>query len=510
MKFYRNTTIVAIILVLVTSLIPNQAYAHPDGLLYPVIGNTNYSDTFLAYRAGQVDNKHHAIDIFGPKHSPIVSPVDGTIRYVGYPQDPWGWYIVIVDNDGFEYHFMHINNDNQGTDDGNGGPMLAYGPDMRGEYNVGAENAAPVKKGQLIAYLGDSGNAENTPAHLHFEIIKPEYTSYPYRDIPVDGFVNPFTYLNNAVHITQPIEYGALPGEILPYGAKASMDVNVARGNFDQDPALELVTGPGFGGGPHIKLYDDDGAFMGKEFMAYDPRFAGGVDVAAGDTDGDGIDEIVTGPGFGGGPHVKIFDVNGTLRSTFYAYDPKFAGGIRVAVGDIDGDGMAEIVTGIYSSGGPHVRVMTASGESITQFFAYDPNFTGGIDVAVGNVIDDGGLEKSEIITGAGPGGGPHVQVLNGSGVRLQSFFAYATNFIGGIHVSAGDVNPENPHQEIATSPWRRGGPDIRTLTGSGTLLSATAYIEEWWEGNYDVAAGNDNVTVSTGPQRRSSIRLLK
>lgn len=505
---YRIAFFIIAVSVVLPLLDSPIASAHPEGMVFPVIGNTNYSDTFLAYRAGQVDNKHHAIDIFGAKHSTIVSPIDGTVRYVGYPQDSWGWYIILVDDGGFEYHFMHINNDTPGTDNGVGGPMNAYFPDLRGEYNVGAQNATRVVKGQAIAYLGDSGNAENTPAHLHFEIIKPAYTNMEYRSIPLEGFVNPFTYLNAAPHLSYPADYPPLPGEILPYGPKASMEVNVTKGNFDGDPALETVTAAGFGGGPHVKIYDDNGTFTGKEFMAYDPRFSGGVDVAAGDVNGDGIDEIITGAGFGGGPHVRVFDINGSELSGFYAYDYRFAGGIRVAAGDVNGDGKAEIVTGISSSGGPHVRVLDYQGHPLTEFMAYDPYFAGGVDVAVGDVLNTGSV-KDEVITGAGPGGGPHIRVFDERGVGLSSFFAYASNYTGGVRVSGGEADNNSPLEEIATSPWRHGGPDIRIIKGNGTILSARLYLEPWWDGSYDVAAGNSNVTVGTGIGRRTSVRSL-
>jgi len=509
MKLSSKVTIYVTGVALFLSLFSSHtALAHPEGMVFPVIGNTNYSDTFLAYRAGQVDNKHHAIDIFGAKHSKLVSPIDGTVRYVGYPQDSWGWYIILVDDGGFEYHFMHINNDTPGTDNGAGGPMNAYAPDLKGQYNVGAQNATRVVKGQHIAFLGDSGNAESTPAHLHIEIIKPEYTSMEYRSIPLEGFVNPFTFLNAAPHMAYPTDYPPLPGEILPYGPKASMEVNVAKGNFDADPELETVTGAGYGGGPHVKVYDANGTFTGKEFMAYDPYFAGGVDVAAGDVDGDGIDEIITGAGYGGGPHVRVFNVNGNEMAGFYAYDYKFAGGIRVAAGDVNGDGKAEIVTGIYSNGGPHVRVMSYQGQAISQFMAYDPYFAGGVDVGVGDVLDTG-TTKDEIITGAGPGGGPHVRVFSETGAGLSSFFAYASDYTGGVRVSGGEANTGSPKEEIATSPWRNGGSDIRVIKGNGNILSANLYLEPWWDGSYDIAAGNNNVTIGTGIGRRTSVRTL-
>lgn len=479
-------------------MMPTKAFAAPAGLTFPVVGATNYSDTFLAYRAGQVDNKHHAIDIFGAKHSQLVSPVNGTVRYVGYPQDPWGWYMVIADDDGYEYQFMHINNDNPGTDDASGGPMHAYAPYMK-EGNR-------VVKGQAIAYLGDSGNAENTPPHLHFEIIKPAYTSYNYRDIPLDGFVNPFDYLNAAEHLGAPLDFPAMPGEVLPYGSRAGMDINIARGNLDADPQLETVVGAGPGGGPHVKVYKADGTFTGREFMAYDPFFYGGIDVAVGDIDGDGKNEIITGPGKGGGPEVKAFDQNGNVVADFYAYDYRFAGGIHVAAGDVDGDGKAEIITGILGDGGPHIKVFRQDGTVVGQYFAYSPNFTGGVDVTAADVNGDG---KAEIITGAGKGGGPHVRITDAQGNDLSNggFYAYDYRFAGGIRVSAGDVYSTNPGAEIAVMPMTGGGPDARVFSSTGQLLGENNYFEVWWSGHYDVAAGAGDVKASTGFGRRASFQ---
>src|SRR5262245_45499314 len=123
-------------------------------------------------------------------------------------------------------------------------------------------------------------------------------------------------------------------------------------------------------------------------FYAYNPAFTGGVRVAAGDTDGDGIAEVITGAGPFGGPHVRVIQLaGGTPRelASFYAYDPAFIGGVWVGAADIDGDGTMEIVTGAGPFGGPHVRVLRASGGTVTEvasFYAYDPRFIGGVSVA--------------------------------------------------------------------------------------------------------------------------------
>ena len=90
------------------------------------------------------------------------------------------------------------------------------------------------------------------------------------------------------------------------------------------------------------------------------PAFTGGVFVAAGDVNGDGCADIVTGAGAGGGPHVRVFDGRtGTETHGFFAFAPAFTGGVRVAAGDVNGDGHAEIIIGAGPGGaarGPRVR----------------------------------------------------------------------------------------------------------------------------------------------------------
>ena len=183
-----------------------------------------------------------------------------------------------------------------------------------------------------------------------------------------------------------------------------------------------------------------------KDFFAYHKDFSGGVNIASGDVDGDGISEIITGAGPGGGPHVRIFDLNGTLKSQFFAYDSNFRGGVNVASGDLDGDGISEIITGAGPGGGPHVRIFDINGTLKSQFFAYDPKFSGGVNVASGDTDGDG---RSEIITGAGPGGGPHVRIFDINGTLKSQFFAYDPKFSGGVNVASGD---EMKHTVTVTS----------------------------------------------------------
>ena len=231
---------------------------------------------------------------------------------------------------------------------------------------------------------------------------------------------------------------GTLKGNFFAYAANFSGGVHVAAGDLDGDRRAEIVTGPGPGGGPNVRVLDAAGNLR-STFFAYNPVFPGGVHVAVGDVDGDGHPDIVTGPGPGGGPNVRVFDGGGGLKSSFMAYEDAFAGGVSVAVGDVDGDNRPDIVTGAGPGGGPLVKVFDVAGNLKSYFFAYDPGFTGGVQVAVGNVGSG-----NRIVTGAGPGGGPHVRVFDSNGNARPGFFAYDPGYGGGVNVAAGNVDGVN------------------------------------------------------------------
>ena len=122
-----------------------------------------------------------------------------------------------------------------------------------------------------------------------------------------------------------------------------------------------------------------------------------------------------------------------------------------MAVGGIDANPGAEIVTGAGPGGGPHVRVWSGSGIIKYQFFAYAQTFRGGDYVAVGDI---NGLKHGQVVTGAGPGGGPQVRVFDptdGNKV-LGQFYAFAKNSKNGVKVSAGDINSDGKTEIITQS----------------------------------------------------------
>jgi len=184
----RTRTIALTIAVAAAMALPGVAAAHPpvDGTLhefgemveYPMLfpvakgaSYTYYSDTFWAARAG--GQIHHATDIMAPKMTPVIAPKAGRVHFVNwssntgdpYPNPERCCNLTIDFDDGWSTWFIHLNNDTPATDDGQ---AWGIAPGIRPGVRVAA--------GQLVGWVGDSGNAENTGPHLHFELRDPEGT----------------------------------------------------------------------------------------------------------------------------------------------------------------------------------------------------------------------------------------------------------------------------------------------------------------------------------------------
>jgi hypothetical protein len=199
--------------------------------------------------------------------------------------------------------------------------------------------------------------------------------------------------------------------------------------------------------------------------MAYSSSFTGGVRVATADVNGDGYTDVITVPGTGGGPHVKVFDGR-TFKEiySFYAFEPTFFGGLFVAAGDVNGDGRADIIVSADRGGGPRVSVFSTSAGAATpvriaDFFAYDPTFTGGVRVAAGSFT--AGSKRADVVTAPGFGGGPHVKVF-----RSADLLAGKTT--AALQTMSGDVNDRNGLFVTAADFNNDGVADIVTGTGAG------------------------------------------
>jgi ELWxxDGT repeat protein len=252
-----------------------------------------------------------------------------------------------------------------------------------------------------------------------------------------------------------------------------------------------LVVGPGGGMAPRVKIFDRWGAKPSLSFDAFGRRFRGGVRVAAGDVNGDGFPDIIAGAGPGGGPRVKVFDgMNGGELRSFFAYDRKFQGGVFVAGGDVTGDGVADIITGPGEGGKPRVNVFDGvNGEKLQSFLPFSRSFRGGVRVAAGDVNGDG---VADIITGPGEGSKSRVSAFDGKDLSLLgSFLAYARQFTGGVYVAAGDVDGDGL-DDIITGPGPGMASQVRIFTIFDRWGNLLAYDAKFKGGVY-VAVGDVN-----------------
>ncbi len=244
----------------------------------------------------------------------------------------------------------------------------------------------------------------------------------------------------------------------MPYGG---LEARVAIADVTGDGVPDIITVAGPGGGPHVKVFDgSDGSLLRSEFV-YAPEFLGGLFVAAGDLDGDGTLEIVVTPDSGGGPVVSILDpLTLQVVSSVFVLESEFRGGLRTAVGDLNGDGVDEVIVAAGVGGGPRVAVLDGAalkqGTSLRlrgDFFAFDSAFRGGAFLAAADIDGDG---IDDLAISAGIGGGPRVDIIDGktllvSPLAATSFFAGDPTSRGGTTIGLRDLNGDGRAELLAS-----------------------------------------------------------
>ncbi|NIS30601.1 MAG: M23 family metallopeptidase [Actinobacteria bacterium] len=178
-----------------------------------------FEDTWGAWRSG--GRSHEGTDILSPKGTPVRAIADGVVHTMGATSRS-GYYILLVHDDGLMSYYIHLDNDTPGTDDGLGGGAAAFAPGLR--------QGSLVRAGDVIGYVGDSGNAEWTPPHTHFELH-------------VDGQpVNPYPYLLDAYErrsaiASAAVEIAVSPAHELDHVGDGTMLSELIRSTSEQCPA---------------------------------------------------------------------------------------------------------------------------------------------------------------------------------------------------------------------------------------------------------------------------------
>jgi hypothetical protein len=260
--------------------------------------------------------------------------------------------------------------------------------------------------------------------------------------------------------------------------------VRTATADFNGDGVLDAVVGTGPGGPTRVRVID--GA-TGADLFAVSPfeaAFTGGVYVAAGDLTGDGVPDLVITPDEGGGPRVRLFSGDGFgLFADFLGIDdPDFRGGARASVGDVTGDGVGDLIVAAGYGGGPRLAVFDGTSLGGTpakpfgDFFVFEDTLRNGVFVTSGDLDGDG---YAEVIVGGGPGGGPRVLALSGSGLMAgrqeerANFFAGDTSNRGGVRVAARDLDRDGL-ADLVVGDGPGGGTRVAGYAGRAMAAGGT------------------------------------
>ncbi|MBA2615537.1 MAG: M23 family metallopeptidase [Actinobacteria bacterium] len=173
----HRTTSRSILTVLLLGLFAGTASAEPPKqIIFPVIGPVQYTNDFGAPRSG---HSHRGNDLMAARKAPVVAVEAGRVDRPSWSSSDCS--LILTGRSGTEYWYLHMNNDLTQRDDNRGGCRngVSFAPDL--------ESGMRVRAGQLIGYVGNSGNAAGGSPHLHFE-LHPESS----------GAVSPYKWLRAA------------------------------------------------------------------------------------------------------------------------------------------------------------------------------------------------------------------------------------------------------------------------------------------------------------------------
>ncbi len=278
----------------------------------------------------------------------------------------------------------------------------------------------------------------------------------------------------------------------ISWSEKFGSSASLATGDINGDDVDEIIVGAAPGSEPLVMIFNNKGKLL-KKFLAYEKNFRGGVNLAVAKLDNNDQAEIVTVPASRGAGQVRIFNESGKLQKQFFVTQNNLAGGLNIAIGDLEGNGENKIVISSGSGQEPQVRIFKRDGKLIGAFLAYEKNFRGGVKVAVANVNGRKDRNKAEIILVPGKGREPQVKIFDNYGKLQTQFLAYNKNWQGGINLAVGDLNNDGLG-EIALGANAGATPHVRIFNNAGVLLESFYAWEQDFNGgvNLDIIKMNN------------------
>ena len=284
--------------------------------------------------------------------------------------------------------------------------------------------------------------------------------------------------------------------------ARAPLGVESLEGRRVLAASVAVGSEIGVRSTPLVQLVDTDTGAVRAQVMAFEASFKGGVRVAMGDVDGDGVAEVLAAPGPGRLAEVRAFkqQVSGATITLVelvafrtLPFGPGYTGGVEIACGDVDGNGREDIVAAMSRGAGTvNVFLSVAAADPVQNvafrtLTPFGPTFNGGATVAVaelgtfanGRLVDAVTPDnKVEIVVGSGPGMRAAVLVYDVSAApRLVSRFnTGAATFRGGVAVSSGRVD-QDAIDDILASTGRGGGGVTEVFTGRAAAAGAAARL---------------------------------
>lgn len=265
-----------------------------------------------------------------------------------------------------------------------------------------------------------------------------------------------------------------------PFGPYYSGGFTVGRGDVNNDGFSDMLFAPRSGG--PIQIFDGNDFRPLGAVYPFGAGFSMPLSFAVGDLNSDGFGDIIAAPGgFGMPPHVVAISGHNLSTTLFsqYVYSSSFRGGVSVAAGDVNGDGPQDIIAAPLAGAPPHIVSFNGrTGALLQSYYAYSPSYMGGVSITAADLDNDG---FTEVITGASATA-PHVVILDARTQSVKaSFYAYAANFGGGVRVTTvRDLNGDGIN-DIIVGPGPGAGPNVIRFDGKKALQNQAVVLDSFF-----------------------------